>query len=399
MNSTLKTITARLRLQVSETPWACWVRAHQQRLMPLAIGSSLLLAFGLGRFSEGAPPLKADASAEEAKPSQSVAFSEEQLRRSGLTPIRPESSSGTERPISGFVEAAVGSRGSVGMPVTGRITRLLVAPGSSVRAGEVIAEVSSPEAAVARAEAEAAQAAAQSLDHQYRRVTSMAQQGALTWQEVESRRIASVKATSEARAAYAKAISLGSPDAMGRLLIRSPITGHIAAVKATPGAVLQAGAEVAEISNAQGSELRFMVSPLLGANLQAGQVLRVKAGPRELPARVLAVAPDGAMGNRVMVVRAQAENSSLPPAGTAVTAFVMVPSAERRFTVPADALTVVNGSAVVFRFQRGLVEPVPVVVGPQSAGRAVILQGFRSGDTLLAGNTAMIRSALAIKRR
>jgi multidrug efflux pump subunit AcrA (membrane-fusion protein) len=67
--------------------------------------------------------------------------------------------------------------------------------------------------------------------------------------------------------------------------------------------------------------------------------------------------------------------------------------------VPADALTVVNGSAVVFRFQRGLVEPVPVVVGPQSAGRAVILQGVRSGDTLLAGNTAMIRSALAIKRR
>lgn len=44
-------------------------------------------------------------------------------------------------------------------------------------------------------------------------------------------------------------------------------------------------------------------------------------------------------------------------------------------------------------------EPVPVVVGPQSAGRAVILQGVRSGDTLLAGNTAMIRSALAIKRR
>jgi cobalt-zinc-cadmium efflux system membrane fusion protein len=216
---------------------------------------------------------------------------------------------------------------------------------------------------------------------------------------VESRRIASVKAASEAKAAYAKAISLGSPDAMGRLLIRSPITGHIAAMKATPGSVLQTGGEVAEISNAQGSELRFMVSPLLGANLQAGQVLRVKAGPRELSARVLAVAPDGALGNRVMVVRAQAEQGTLPPAGTAVTAFVMVPSAERRFTVPADALQVVNGSAVVFRYQRGLVESVPVVLGPQSAGRVVILQGVRSGETLLAGNTQIIRSALSSRRR
>ena len=399
MNSTLQTITARLCLQVQKAPLAGWVRAHQQRLVPLAIGSSLLLAFGLGRCSDGTTALKAEASAEEANQSQRVTLSEEQLRRSGLNPIRPESSNGTERPISGFVEAAVGSRATVGMPVTGRIARLLVAPGSNVRAGQVIAEVISPEAALARAEVDAAQASAQSLNHQYRRVVPMGQQGALTWQEVESRRIASVKAASEARAAYAKAMSLGSPDAMGRLLIRSPIHGHLAAVKATPGSVLQAGAEVAEISNTQGSELRFMVSPLLGANLQAGQVLRVKAGPLELPARVLAVAPDGAMGNRVMVVRAQAENAPLPPAGTAVTAFVMVPSSERRFTVPSDALQVVNGSAVVFRYQRGIVEPVPVVVGPQSAGRVVILQGVRSSDTLLAGNTTMIRSALASKRR
>lgn len=399
MNSTLQTITARLCLQVQKAPLAGWVRAHQQRLVPLAIGSSLLLAFGLGRCSDGTTALKAEASAEEANQSQRVTLSEEQLRRSGLNPIRPESSNGTERPISGFVEAAVGSRATVGMPVTGRIARLLVAPGSNVRAGQVIAEVISPEAALARAEVDAAQASAQSLNHQYRRVVLMGQQGALTWQEVESRRIASVKAASEARAAYAKAMSLGSPDAMGRLLIRSPIHGHLAAVKATPGSVLQAGAEVAEISNTQGSELRFMVSPLLGANLQAGQVLRVKAGPLELPARVLAVAPDGAMGNRVMVVRAQAENAPLPPAGTAVTAFVMVPSSERRFTVPSDALQVVNGSAVVFRYQRGIVEPVPVVVGPQSAGRVVILQGVRSSDTLLAGNTTMIRSALASKRR
>lgn len=399
MTPTLKTITTRVRLQIADAPWAAWVRGHQQRLIPLAIGGSLLLAFGLGRLSDRGAPVNSDAAPESLQSSESVSFSEEQLRRSGLTPIRPESSNATERPISGFVEAAVGSRASVGMPVSGRIARLLVAPGSKVRAGEVIAEVSSPDAAVARAEAEASRASAQSLDYQYRRLLPMAQQGAIPWQEIESRRIASVKAATEARAAYAKAMSLGSPDFMGRLSIRSPIAGHIATVQATPGAVLQAGAVVAEISNDQGSELRFLVSPLLGANLVPGQALRVKAGPRDLPARVVAVAPDGASNNRVMVVRAQVETGSLPPAGTAVTAFVMVPSAERRFTVPADALQVVNGSAVVFRYQRGVVEPVPVVVGAREAGRVVILQGIRSGDTLLAGNTAMIRSATASKRR
>jgi cobalt-zinc-cadmium efflux system membrane fusion protein len=89
----------------------------------------------------------------------------------------------------------------------------------------------------------------------------------------------------------------------------------------------------------------------------------------------------------------------MPPAGTAVTAFVLVPASEQRFTVPADAVQLINGSAVVFRYQRGVVEPVPVVVGQQSAARAEILRGVRGGDLLLSGNTAKLRDALAGEQR
>jgi hypothetical protein len=182
---------------------------------------------------------------------------------------------------------------------------------------------------------------------------------------------------------------------MGRLLIRSPISGQVAAVKTSPGAVLQAGDEVAQISDAQGSELRFLVSPVLATNLASGQLLRVKAGARDLRARVIAVAPDSGSGNRVTVVRAEAVDGPMPQAGTAVTAFIQVPSAQQRYSVPTDAIQLVNGSAVVFRYQRGTVQAVPVVVGQQSANRAEILQGVRSGDQLLSGNTAKLRDALA----
>jgi cobalt-zinc-cadmium efflux system membrane fusion protein len=285
------------------------------------------------------------------------------------------------------------------MPVAGRITRLLVAPGTAVRAGEPIAEVQSPDAAVVRADAEAARATAQSLAYQYRLALPMGQQGALSAQELESRRIASVTAASTARAAAAKAMAMGEPDALGRLLIRSPIRGQIAAVKGSPGAVLQTGDEVAQISDSRGSELRFLVSPVLAANLESGQLLRVKAGTRDLRARVVAVAPDSGSGNRITVVRAETVDAPMPPAGTAVTAFVLVPASEQRFTVPADAVQLINGSAVVFRYQRGVVEPVPVVVGQQSAARAEILRGVRGGDLLLSGNTAKLRDALAGEQR
>lgn len=385
MNPSLQRITDRLR--------------HPHVLLPLAIGGSLLLGIALGR-SHGSPPAPPSAEATaSSNRSGSIPFSEEQLLRSGLNTIRPEVSTGTERPISGFVEAAVGARSSVGMPVAGRIVRLLVAPGTAVQAGDPIAEVQSPDAAVVRADAETAQAVAQSLAYQYRLALPIARQGALSAQELESRRIASVTATSTARAASAKAKAMGEPDALGRLLIRSPISGQIAAVKGSPGAVLQAGDEVAQISDASGNELRFLVSPVLAANLESGQLLRVKAGTRDLRARVVAVAPDSGSGNRVTVVRAETVDAPMPPAGTAVTAFVLVPASEQRFTVPADAVQLVNGSAVVFRYQRGVVEPVPVVVGQQSSARAEILQGVRVGDLLLSGNTAKLRDALAGERR
>lgn len=387
-----------LRERLASSAAAQWLGARRNLAIPLALAGALTLAFQLGRHTDRpAAPTAAPADAAP-KAAGGIPLSDQQLQRAGLQTVRPDLSSSSERPISGFVEAAVGARSTVSMPVAGRIVRLLVAPGNRVRPGSPIAEVQSPDAAVVRAEAEAAHATAQSLNQQYRRAAPMAYQGALAWQELETRRIASVKATTDARAAHAKAQALGSPDPTGRLLIRSPMGGQVAAVPAVAGSFLAAGAEVAEISDAQGSELRLMVSPLLGANLQPGQSLRVKAGPRDLRARILAVAPDAGNANRVMVVRAMAMDGDLPPAGTAVTAFVMVPSSERRFSVTESAVQIVNGSPVVFRYQRGVAQPVQVVLGARSMGRVEILQGLRGNELLLSGNVAALRSSVENKR-
>jgi len=107
MNLSLSHLTGRLR--------------QPQVLLPVAIGASLLLGIALGRLqgSPGNAPSAAETASTER--SDALAFSDEQLRRSGLAAVRPEVSSGTERPISGFVEAAVGASSSVGMPVAGRI--------------------------------------------------------------------------------------------------------------------------------------------------------------------------------------------------------------------------------------------------------------------------------------
>ena len=73
---------------------------------------------------------------------------------------------------------------------------------------------------------------------------------------------------------------------------------------------------------------------------------------------------------------------------------MQIPSSEQRFIVPQDSIALINGSPVVFRYQRGAVEQVAVVVAQQTAGQAEILQGVRQGDVLLRGNTQMLRNAL-----
>ena len=98
-------------------------------LVPLAIAASLLLGIGLGRYSGRLAASPSEAVSERLKSNGTIALSEEQLGRFGLSIVRPELSTGTERPISGFVEAAVASRSSVGMPVGVSVLRLLVAPG------------------------------------------------------------------------------------------------------------------------------------------------------------------------------------------------------------------------------------------------------------------------------
>ncbi len=363
-------------------------------VFPLVVATSLLVGMGLGRLRGSSSPTVQKANQTTIDRSGGIPLSEGQLERLGLAIIRPEQTRGTDRPMTGFVEPAVGARSEVGMPVTGRVVRLLVAPGASVDAGAVIAAVQSPEAAVVHAQAGSAQATAQSLAYQYRLARPMAQQGALSAQELESRRIASVTASSSARAAMASAMAMGHPDARGGLMIRSPIAGQVTAVMASPGAVLQQGAQLAVISDVRGNELRFLVSPGLAANLTDGQVLRVRAGARELRARVIAVAPDSGRGNRVTVVRARALDTPIPPAGTAVTAFVLVNTAELQVTVPAEAVQIINGTPVVFRYYRGKAKPIPVVIGAQSSGRVVVEQGLGGGETLLTGNTAALRVAL-----
>lgn len=380
-------------------------RSRRTLVLALAGGGALVLAFALGRCSSSSPPEPREAATAgtDRRPAsgagEGMAMSPDQLRSAGIELIRPERSGGSERPISGFVETSAAARSTVGVPLGGRVQRLLVAPGDEVVADEPIAELISPEAAAIRAEVEAAGAGAKTVEGQYRRLIPLAKKGYVPWQELENKRLESVRASSEARAALARVRAAGSPDRNGRVLLRSPGTGSVTAVQVAAGSVVQPGDVIAEISDPAGSELRFRVSPAVAETLAVGQVLRVRSGQREFRARVSGIAPDAAATNRATVVRARPIDADLPPAGTPVTAFPVVPAAAASFTVPSDAVQTLAGSPVVFRVENGLVRPLPVVIGRQADGRTEILEGLKGGETLAGTNTYLLKTELEQRRQ
>ena len=87
-----------------------------------------------------------------------VALSAEQAQAANLLVVGVGRGGGAETRLSGRVEPMIDARAAVAASVGGRVERVLVAPGQSVRIGQPLASLVSGDAATFRADADAAAA-------------------------------------------------------------------------------------------------------------------------------------------------------------------------------------------------------------------------------------------------
>lgn len=194
-----------------------------------------------------------------------VALTAEQIRAAGIAVVAVGAGGGSETRLAGRVEPMVDARAAVAASVGGRVERVLVAPGQSVRAGQALATLVSGDAATFRADADAAVAQAEAARQAYHRDRNLADQGVVARQEVETSRAQSLSAEASARAARARASAAGSPNASGRLSVTSPISGVVTSVQVGPGGFVPQGGVVAEVTNPARIELVFNAPPALAA--------------------------------------------------------------------------------------------------------------------------------------
>ena len=138
-----------------------------------------------------------------------------QIDAAGITVMAVGRGGGGETRLAGRVEPMIDARAAVAASVGGRVERVLVAPGQSVRAGQALAVLVSGEAATFRADADAAAAAADAARRAYQRNDSLSSQGVVARQEVETSRAQSLSADAAARAARARAVGGRGPQCIG----------------------------------------------------------------------------------------------------------------------------------------------------------------------------------------
>jgi membrane fusion protein, heavy metal efflux system len=315
-----------------------------------------------------------------------VALTAEQIRAAGIAVVAVGAGGGSETRLAGRVEPMVDARATVAASVGGRVERVLVAPGQSVRAGQALATLVSGDAATFRADADAAVAQAEAARQAYHRDRNLADQGVVARQEVETSRAQSLSAEASA----------GSPNASGRLSVTSPISGVVTSVQVGPGGFVPQGGVVAEVTNPARIELVFNAPPALAAQVRAGSRLRATGPNGEFEAVVTGVAPGAGAESGATIIRARPSGVSLPPTGSAVTGAIVTGDAvPGGLTVPSEAVQTIEGATVVFVQVQGGFRAVPVLAGRQAGGRTEILRGLDEGERIAAANAFLLKAELA----
>jgi cobalt-zinc-cadmium efflux system membrane fusion protein len=345
---------------------------------PVAAGAG---AAGTAAASEGAP-------AEVKIPAEYLAsamISVEAVGNGGL---------GGEILVSGTVAAQANSEAVVVARAAGNVTRVLRQLGDTVKAGDVLAQVDSADAASLSAERAVTRAKAALARKVYVREAALFAQGVTARQEMEAAQSALTVADSEAQRATLVATAAQVAADGKSVAVVSPIAGRITSHTVTLGAYVQPHTELFHVAGNGPVQVE--------AALPAADLSRVAAGDKAtiiaangatVDATVRAVTPTVSGDTRsAVVVLAPVSTLRTLVVGEGVQARLHVRNSATGMVVPEDAVQNVDGRDVLFvRTGDGFVAQ-PVLVGARSGGAAHIVSGVRPGTQVATRNAFLIKA-------
>jgi membrane fusion protein (multidrug efflux system) len=258
----------------------------------------------------------------------------------------------------------------------GVVRSLSFAEGQPVKKGQVVARLDDRElkAEADRAEAERKQAATN-----FDRSRRLAEQQAISPQELDNASSALQVAEANASLAHVR---------LDKTAIRAPFDGVIGRRQTSPGAWLKAGDPIAQLARLSPLRVSFAAPERMLSGLRPGRAVEVRtpAWPdRVFEAKLSVVDPVVDVHTRTVQLLASVPN----PAGLlrpGLSADVSVTLAERpkSITIPEEAVFSEGGGSFVFVVRPdSSVTKATVTLGARDSSRVEVLRGLEAGQTVV----------------
>jgi membrane fusion protein, heavy metal efflux system len=290
-------------------------------------------------------------------------------------------------------------------PFAGRVKRILVRVGDTVRPGQALAEIASPDFGQAQADARKAQADLALSDKSLDRARELNTHGVLSTKDLQQAQADQAKARAEADRAMERLEAYGQALGAGTFSLRSPIAGSVVERNINPGQELrpdQAGSPLFVVSD----PTRLWI--VLDAT--EAQLPYVKPG-MQLVIMSNQFADDAFAGELRQV------SDFIDPTSRTLKLRGDVPNRDRqlkaemfvnaRLRLPKADVPLVDARAVYlsgnrnFAFVRtapGTFSRRAVRVGPQVDGRLPVLSGLKEGDEAVVAGNLFLEQMVATAR-
>jgi len=293
----------------------------------------------------------------------------------------------------GLVDAAPGHVAELAAPAQARVTRIYVATGQAVRAGQPLVALDPTVFAAEVRKTDVARATAQQA---YARARRLADAGILPRKDAE---------TAAAALADANAAAIAARSTAAQATLRSPISGVVAALGAKLNAQADPATMLVQVVDPTGLEIHLSVPPDQAGRIHPRQpvhlsVGRAAGGPSLGDGVVTGIGAVIDTANGSVDVRAALTRPAVRLfVGQDVFATIDVAQQANVVTVPAAALVPAGDGQQVFVVDaKGIAHATPVTAGERRQDVVAITRGLNGGETVVAEGAYGVQDGARIRR-
>jgi HlyD family secretion protein len=188
-------------------------------------------------------------------------------------------------------------------------------------------------------------------------------------------------------------------DLLAQAQVRAPFPGMVTWLVTDIGASVDAGQQVARVSELRNFRVEASVSDFYARYLEPGQLVRVAYSGQSMAGRVQTILPEIKDGTVTLVVTLARPDDALLRNRLRVDAFVV--TAQKAGALIADTGPAFNGKGRqdVFVVEGGRARRVPVDLGLGDGHAVEFLSGVRAGDRLIASDMSRFRDLDVVRIR